>query len=128
MFFIKLLSRLPFSALYAFSDFLFFVSYYLVRYRRNLVRKNLLKSFPEKSPDEIKRIEVEFYRNLCDYSVETLKLLTITKEELTARMTFNHRGFLEQFVDKNQSIIFLASHQFNWEWLLVSASINFPMA
>ena len=127
MFFIKLLSRLPFSALYAFSDFLFFVSYHIVRYRRNLVRKNLLSSFPEKTAEDIKKIEKEFYRNLCDYSVETLKLLTISKEELTKRMSFNHNGFLEQFVDRNQSIIFLASHQFNWEWSLVSASINFPM-
>jgi Kdo2-lipid IVA lauroyltransferase/acyltransferase len=127
MFFIKLLSRLPFSTLYAFSDFLFFVSYHIVRYRRKLVRKNLLNSFPEKALDEIKKIEEDFYRNLCDYSVETLKLLTISREELTKRMSFNHKGFLEQFVDRNQSIIFLASHQFNWEWSLVSASINFPM-
>ena len=127
MFFIKLLSRLPFSVLYAFSDFLFFASYHLVRYRRTLVRKNLQNSFPGKTIGEVKIIEKEFYKNLCDYSVETLKLLTISREELSRRMTFIHPGFLEQFIDRNQSIIFLASHQFNWEWSLVSASINFPM-
>jgi KDO2-lipid IV(A) lauroyltransferase len=93
-----------------------------------LVIKNLTNSFPEKSTAELKKIENTFYRNLCDYAVETLKLLTISREELRKRMHFNHAGFLDQFVLKNQSIIFLAAHQFNWEWMLVSASDSFPMA
>lgn len=127
MFFLRLLSRLPFATLYAFSDFVYFVSYYLVRYRRNLVRQNLIDSFPEKSKQEIVAIEKSFYQNLCDYGVETLKLFTIGKDELTKRMHFNHGNFLEQFTSRNQSIIFLSSHQFNWEWMLVSASASFPM-
>lgn len=128
MFLIKLLSRLPFWFLYLLSDFLYVATYHLVRYRRKLVWKNLKNSFPEKSPEELRKIEREFYRNLCDYGVEMLKLFTISREELTKRMHFNHGNFLEQFTSKNQSIIFLASHQFNWEWLLASASINFPIA
>jgi Kdo2-lipid IVA lauroyltransferase/acyltransferase len=128
MFFLKLLSRLPFRLLYAFSDFLFFGSYYVVRYRRKLVRQNLENSFPEKSEKELKVIEKAFYKNLCDYGVETLKLFTISKEDLMSRMRFDHQNFLEQFTSQNQSIIFLASHQFNWEWMLVSASASFPMA
>lgn len=126
MFFLKLISRLPFRVLYVLSDFFFLMTYYVVRYRRKLVRKNLRASFPEKSPDEISRIEKQFYVNLCDYGVETLKLLTIPREELTARMRFEGVHLLEHFAQKKQSILFLASHQFNWEWLLVSASIQFP--
>ena len=57
MFFLKLLSRLPFPILYAFSDFLFVVSYYIVGYRIKVVRKNLRNSFPEKSTAELKKIE-----------------------------------------------------------------------
>lgn len=127
MFFIRLLSRLPLSVLYFFSDFLFFVSFYLVRYRRRLVQRNLANSFPEKDKEELKKIEKEFYRNLCDYAVETLKLVTISKEELSRRMVFKNPEVLQNFKANNQSILFLASHQFNWEWILVSASINFPM-
>ncbi|MBT1705466.1 lysophospholipid acyltransferase family protein [Chryseosolibacter indicus] len=128
MLIIRLLSYLPFGILYLLSDFLFFVSYYIVRYRRRLVKKNLRNSFPGKTKNELSVIEKEFYRNLCDYAVEMLKLLTISKEELTRRMKFNEPEFVHQFSSKNQSILFLASHQFNWEWLLVSASISFPMA
>jgi len=128
MFLIRLLSRLPFSALYLISDFSFLVAYHLIRYRRKLVHKNLTNSFPEKSPEEIRRIEKQFYRNLCDYAVETLKLLTISKEELGKRMRFENPEVLENFASQNQSIIFLASHHFNWEWSLVAACFAFPFS
>lgn len=126
MFFLRLLSRLPLSVLYVLSDFLFFVSYRVVGYRKKVVQKNLRNSFPEKTLEELKQIEKDFYRNLCDYGVETLKLLTISKSDLMSRMRFANRELLENFRSKNQSIFFLASHQFNWEWMLVSASLSFP--
>ncbi|HET7179673.1 MAG TPA: lysophospholipid acyltransferase family protein [Chryseosolibacter sp.] len=128
MFLIRLISRLPLSALYVLSDFLFFVTFYLARYRRPLVKVNLAKSFPEKSSVERRKIEKEFYKNLCDYAVETLKLVTISKEELSRRMRFTNMDIPEQFRAQSQSILFLASHQFNWEWVLASASATFPMA
>jgi KDO2-lipid IV(A) lauroyltransferase len=127
MFFIRLLSHLPFSVLYVLSDFSYFIAYYVVRYRRQMVKKNLRNSFPEKSATELRSIEKKFYRNLCDYAVETLKLLTISKDQLIKRMRFTDQQFLEQFASKNQSIVFLASHQFNWEWMMASASVSFPM-
>jgi KDO2-lipid IV(A) lauroyltransferase len=128
MFFLKLLSQLPFGILYVFSNFLYVLAYYVIRYRRQLVRRNLRNSLPEKSDAELGKIEKAFYKNLCDYAVETLKLLTISREDLGKRMRFNDQQLIADFVSKNQSIIFLAAHQFNWEWLLVSASASFPMA
>lgn len=128
MFLTRLLSRLPLSVLYIISDFLFLGSFYIVRYRRRLVSRNLQNAFPEKDQKALKEIEKDFYKNLCDYAVEMLKLVTISKEELSRRMVFTNPGLIEQFKTANQSILFLASHQFNWEWLLVSASVNFPMA
>ena len=46
-----LLSLLPLRVLYFFSDLLYIPLYYGVRYRRNIVRKNLVGSFPEKSQE-----------------------------------------------------------------------------
>lgn len=126
MFFLKLLSRLPFPILYAFSDFLFVMSYYMVGYRINVVRENLKNSFPEKSADELKNIERQFYQDLCDYGVETLKLLTISKEELMKRLVYKNPEIAQPFADCGQSIILLTSHQFNWEWLLTSGCLYLP--
>ena len=127
MFFIRLLSRLSLPVLYAISDVVFVLAFYVVRYRRRLVNANLLRSFPEKSKEEVKKIERDFYKNLCDYAVESLKLMTIPKDQLVRRMLLTRQEVPQQFRAAGQSILFLASHQFNWEWLLVSASASFPM-
>jgi KDO2-lipid IV(A) lauroyltransferase len=127
MFFLKLLSRIPLPILYWFSDFLFFMSYHVVGYRRKLVKKNLKNSFPEKSKTELKSIEKEFYKNLCDYAVETLKLLTISEAELRKRMQFTNLPTVRAILDTQTSIIMFASHQFNWEWLLAVGSLNHPI-
>jgi KDO2-lipid IV(A) lauroyltransferase len=127
MFFIRLLSRLPLSAFYVISDFLFLITYYVVGYRRKLVRKNLKNAFPEKDKKSLRKIERDFYRNLCDYGVEMLKTVTMSREEMMRRMVFRNPEVVEQFKNAGQSIIFFASHQFNWEWLLISASASHPM-
>jgi KDO2-lipid IV(A) lauroyltransferase len=122
----KLLSRLPFWVLYGFSDFLFFLSFYVVRYRRQLVWRNLKNSFPEKSTRELREIEKKFYQNLCDYAVEMLKLLTITKDELEKRVVFKNPETSTQYLLRGQSLLNLASHHFNWEWLLTAGSFKLP--
>jgi Kdo2-lipid IVA lauroyltransferase/acyltransferase len=126
MIFARLLSRLPFWALYAISDFVFVISFYFVRYRRGTVYKNLKNSFPEKSEAELRMIEKEFFRNLCDYAVEMLKLLTISKEELARRVSFVNPEICHHYISQGQSLLNLASHQFNWEWLLTAGSFKLP--
>jgi len=127
MFVIRLLSKLPFWILYGIADFLFFVSYYLVRYRRKMVWNNLKNSFPEKLDEERKIIQKQYYRNLCDYAVEMIKLLTISEEELGRRIVYKDLSAAEKYKKQNQSVVVLASHQFNWEWLVASANFGFPV-
>jgi KDO2-lipid IV(A) lauroyltransferase len=122
MFLVRLISRLPFGVLYLISDFLFFVSYRLVKYRRKIVWKNLKNSFPEKSDVELRTIEKDFYANLCDYAVETLKLLTMGKEEVSRRIAFKDTECVVKHLRNGQSVIHLTAHQFNWEWVLAHGS------
>lgn len=128
MIFLRLVARLPLPLLYVVSDLLFFIVFYVVRYRRKLVRRNLTRSFPEKTLSEISTIEREYYHNLCDYAVETIKLLTIEKSDLGSRMKYINGDVLKKHVLKNQSVLLLASHQFNWEWLLASGNFSLPVA
>lgn len=127
MMLLKIFSRLPFWALYWLSDFTFLVGFHLIRYRRKIVWKNLTRSFPQKNSGEIKKIERKFYQYLCDYAVETLALLTISREELSKRMVYVNPEILRPFADKHQSVILFASHQFNWEWLLAAGCFSLPV-
>ena len=121
MFFLKLLSRLPFSVLYLIADFLFLVAYHVVSYRRDIVRKNLKNSFPEKSDRWIKQIEKQFYKNLADTSVETLKLLTITEDQLLKRVEVDN-SLTMRYHELGYPVIGMTSHFCNWEWFLVASS------
>jgi KDO2-lipid IV(A) lauroyltransferase len=127
MFLLRLISRCPLWIHYLLADFLFFVSYRIIGYRKHIVIRNLELSFPEKTHEERRRIRKDFYRNLCDYTVETLKLLTISDKELKKRMVYKNPQVISKFIQNGQSIFLLASHQFNWEWLLAAGSISLPL-
>lgn len=113
-----LISLLPFFILFLFSDFLFFITFYLLRYRRKVVYQNLKNSFPEKTEKEIRIIEKKFYRFFCDLILEMLKLLTISKKELARRFTFtpNTLTVFNRFKEEGRSSIFVLGHCGNWEW------------
>lgn len=89
--------------------------------------RNLKNAFPERDEIEIKTIEKNFYRNLCDYAVETLKLLTISKAELNRRMVYENPELIIPYKNKGQSVIFVTSHQFNWEWLVAAGNFALPL-
>lgn len=108
---------LPFSVLYVLSDILYFVVYYIVRYRRKIVRKNLNNSFPHKSENQIIKIEKEFYRHLCDYYFEAIKLLNISEEEMKRRMKFVNPEIIERLTASGNSCILGLGHFANWEWV-----------
>lgn len=114
-----LLSLLPLRVLYFLSDLLFYPLYYAVRYRRDIIRDNLTQSFPEKSREEIIRIEKQFYAFFCDYVVETLKLFSISEKQLKRRMTFEGADEMVRAMEKeNKNFCFIyLGHYCNWEWV-----------
>ena len=83
------ISLLPFRLLYCIADFEYFMMYYVIKYRRGIVRKNLTTSFPEKSEEEIIDIEKKFYRWFSDYFfvIVTMNYLPSLRN-LIARQTF----------------------------------------
>lgn len=123
---IRTASRLPLPVLYVISDGLAGVLTHLVRYRRAVIIRNLSASFPEKTPDEIKRLTRAFYTNLTDVLVETLKGLTISADELQKRVVFRNLAPIQVAYEQQQSVIFLTTHQCNWEWLLLAGCLVLP--
>ena len=113
--FIYGVSLLPFPLLYALSDFLYLVIYKVFGYRKEVVFSNLRNSFPEKSEKEIEEIAVRFYKWFCDLTLETLKTLTISPEDLKERVTFNGIDILRDYAQREQSIIIVLGHFGNWE-------------
>jgi KDO2-lipid IV(A) lauroyltransferase len=127
LFIIKIISSLPLKVLYKIADALFFIMYKAFGYRKKVVRNNLKKAFPAASETEWRNIEREFYRNFCDFIAESLKGLKIAPEELRERVVFTNLKEFEKLTKHKGSVLMLAGHQFNWEWMQLSASLQFPI-
>lgn len=113
---------LPFRVLYILSDILYVFVYKIASYRLKVVRQNLRASFPDKTEQERRSIEKEFYHHFCDYFVETLKLLHISDEEMQKRMQFENVELVKDLMrDNNNSALMFLGHYCNWEWV---TSIN----
>ena len=112
-----IISLMPFWVLYGIADFIFVLVYYVVRYRRKIVAKNMRESFPEFSDKELKKIARKFYRNFADYIVETIKLNHISDEEIKRRMVFKNMDIIDRLFDEKRSIAAYFSHCGNWEWV-----------
>ena len=54
---LRIISYLPIWILYFFSDLLYLIIYKILRYRLNIVKKNINNCFPEKSNKDKKLIE-----------------------------------------------------------------------
>ena len=117
--FLWFISILPFRLLYAFSDLLFVMMYYIVGYRKKTVYYNLKLVFPEKSEQEIKIISKKFYHHLCDMMVESIKSLTISEATMKKRFVFNNVEELKKYEEQNKSIVLMCGHYANFEWIFI---------
>ncbi len=123
---IHLVSLLPFRVLYLLSDVLFVVLYYVVRYRRTVVKENLRNSFPEKTDAELEQIEKKHYRYLADLIVESVKMRSISSQEMLRRFRYVNFEKLDPYFKANRPVIAVTGHYGNWEWGAPSLALVNP--
>ncbi|MDT3387503.1 MAG: lysophospholipid acyltransferase family protein [Bacteroidota bacterium] len=112
-----LLSLLPLRVLYIISDVFYFLLAKVVRYRHRVIEKNVRESFPSLSDIERREIIGNFYAWLCDYFVETLKLMTMSQREMMRRMKFKGTEQVNQILSEGQSVGVYLGHYGQWEWI-----------
>lgn len=111
------ISCLPLSVLYLFSDFLSLLMCYVFRYRRKVIRKNIEESFPDKTLEERKNIEHQFYTHFCDIFIESIKYFSMSESEVKKRMKMVGVDLLEESCRKGKSCGVYLGHYGNWEWI-----------
>ena len=113
-----LLSRMPLGVHYGIADYILYpLLYYVARYRRKTVAKNLALSFPEKSNAERTRIAKDFYHQFCYTFVESVYGYRISDEEMRQRVVFEGMDEVNRLVDAAGGGIFMLAHFGNWEWM-----------
>ena len=119
------LSRLSWRNLYRLSDFVKYLVFDLVGYRKDVILTNIRSSFPERTETEIQQIAQDYYRNMTDLIVEAIKLRSITKEEVNQRFTYDPTTF-EHYYAQGKNLVLVLGHLGNWELANLFASLNFP--
>ncbi len=123
----KLISKLPLTLLYPLSWPIYWVIYYVLRYRRRIVREHLCSVFPDHSEKEIRQLEKRYYKNLADVTVEIVKAMGISKEELENRVAHKNFEIVNSFITQGKSFILLSAHSCNWEWSLLAVGLKLPI-
>ena len=113
--FLYVLSLLPMRALYIFSDCIYLLLYYVIRYRRDVVMSNLQIAFPQKTEAERVKIAKQFYLNFIDSFVEVIKLFSADDKFLKNRFTIN-TDVLNELYKQGKACQVHLGHTFNWEW------------
>ena len=104
------------------SDVFYFLFYYIIGYRKEVVLDNLKLAFPEKELSELKIIRKKFFKHFTDLFVESIKAFTISKKTSMKRYKYLNPELIDEIANKGKSIALTGAHQANWEW-----SINIPL-
>ncbi|MFC5048821.1 lysophospholipid acyltransferase family protein [Aquimarina hainanensis] len=110
------ISKLPWRLFYGLSSCIYYLVYYIIRYRRKTVTANLTLVFPEKNTSEINRIRKAFYKHMCDMFLEMIKSISITKEEMLERFRVTNIEDFHALEKENKSIVVLMGHYASYEW------------
>jgi KDO2-lipid IV(A) lauroyltransferase len=113
---LNLLSLFPLQVLYLLADFLYYILYYLIGYRRKVVEENLRNSFPDKTDADRTAIAKKYYRYLTALMVEIIKMASISKAELQERFKFKNLHLMTDYLEKGESTLACSAHYGNWEW------------
>ena len=126
----RLLSWLPFPLLYALAWVSYLLLYYVAGYRKTVVYENLRRAFPDKSGIEITVLAKMFYRQLAQVAFEIVKARRMSKADFRQRVELVNPELVRQYSNNFQdSVIVLAIHQGNWEWMLhgVTSALGVPV-
>lgn len=128
VFLLRIFSFLPLGVLYRISDVLAWALQHVFGYRKAVVHLNLRKSFPDKSSSERDRIAKAFYAYLADVMVETIKLHSISAEDLQRSVVFQQPDLLSQKASQGKNVILLMGHSGNWEWAGCATSLYYELS
>lgn len=122
--FTRFFALLPFWALQLLSLKLYFLFYFMIPYRKKVIRQNIERSFPDYSKAAHVKIIKGFYHNLCDILLEGIKGFSITKNDLLKRYVFVNPEVMNDLYAKGQDVVAVGAHYANWEWGIMAAPLQ----
>jgi len=119
-----LVARIPLRALYGFAGFLGWLAFRVFPYRERLVRENLTRAFPDFDEARLRSVMRGYYLGFAQMLVEVIKAVTLPADEIRRRVRTVNLEAARTLLQQGQSVLLVAAHQCNWEWMLLALSIE----
>jgi Kdo2-lipid IVA lauroyltransferase/acyltransferase len=123
---LKAIALLPFPAIYRLSNGLSFLVYKIIGYRKEVVKDNLRRAFPNYSEKEISEIAQKFYLHFTDLILEMVKSLRMTEEEARKRLILKNPELFDQLYSQKKGVILVWGHYTNFEWMAMAMPLLVP--
>ncbi len=111
------LGALPWPILRGLSSFIAWLAHRVVKYRVGICRDNIRSSFPNMTEKEVEETVKGFYHFLADYFIETVKLGTMSADEMRQRMKFENIEEVNEDLRAGHNVSIFLGHFCNWEWV-----------
>ena len=121
------IQSLPAFLLKPFADFIAFIVFKIIKYRREVALDNLRHAFPEKSTDEHFRIAYHSCRHFVLLILEFMKLASWNEAQLEKIITIERTPAVEEMLEgaKGQGAIVVSGHFGNWEMAIAYLASRF---
>lgn len=115
---LNIVSKWPLRVHHFFADWLLYpLMYYIVRYRRKIVDKNLRNAFPDWSEAQRKALRKRFYHQFADVIVEIIYGYGASDAEMRQHMVYVNDDQLAQATLQYGGAITVLAHLGTWEWV-----------
>jgi KDO2-lipid IV(A) lauroyltransferase len=119
-----MLATLPLSGLYGFASLLGWLAFRVFPYRGALVRTHLKLAFPQMDEAELRNTMRDYYAGFAQMLVEIVKSAKMPAEEIRRRVHISNLEPLRELLAQGKSVLCVAAHQCNWEWMLLGFSLE----
>jgi len=125
----RLLARVPLAAMYGFASFVGWLTFRFFPYRERVIRENLSKAFPAFDEQQLREVMRRYYLGFAQMLMEIIKSVRMPAAELHRRVRMLNLEAPRAFLAQGQSVLLVAAHQCNWEWMLLALSneLGYPL-
>jgi len=121
---VRLLTGIPLPLLYGVAAVLGWLTFHVYPYRVHVVRENLGKAFPQLDEKQLRSVIRRYYAGFAQMLVEVIKSVSIAPAELRRRVRLVNVEAVRALLARGQSVLLVAAHQCNWEWMLLALSLE----
>lgn len=121
---VRLLSSVPLPLLYGLATVVGWLAFRVFPYRKELVHHHLKLAFPEQDEAGLREIKRRYYAGFAQMLFEIIKSATMPPEEIRRRVKILNLDRVRAVLGKGQSVLCVAAHQCNWEWMLLGFSLE----